>query len=331
MADKLLRSWHLLRAIPRHPRRKTPSELRESLRLSGYELTLRSVQRDLIALSTPWGITCETEGVTSYWYWSPDAKLFDIPNLGSAEALVFLMAKAYLQDAIPRSQLTLLAPYFERAEQLIGSAKIPISRWHQRVRVIQRGPSLHVPVVRPEVVKEVHEALLYERRVRLTYKKRGEKSVKDYELSPQALILREGVMYLVASANEYEELLHFALHRASGAALIERPAKRIQGFNLDHYVDNERAFSYPTKKQVSIRLRASLDQGLADHLSERPLSGDQSINQKEGSEYVLTATVVDTAELRWWLLGLGPAIVVSAPSELRQWMKQTIESMSKMY
>ena len=43
------------------------------------------------------------------------------------------------------------------------------------------------------------------------------------------------------------------------------------------------------------------------------------------------ATVADTPQLRWWLLGFGDAVTVQAPAELRQWFAQTAVAMAASY
>ncbi len=50
-SDTLLRHWHMLREIPRHPRRISTVELLDRLLAAGFEATLRTVQRDLVKLS----------------------------------------------------------------------------------------------------------------------------------------------------------------------------------------------------------------------------------------------------------------------------------------
>lgn len=331
MTDKSLRDWHLLRLIPRHPRQKTPSELQVGLREAGYDLTLRSVQRDLNTLSALWGITCNQVGTANYWYWPSDARLFDIPNIGSAEALVFLLAKEYLKDLLPHSQLAILKPYFERSEELISKGNIPTFRWHQRVRVIQQGPLLKVPNVRVDVIKAVHEALLHEQRVALRYKKRGDPVPREYLLSPHALVLRGGIIYLVATARDYDDLLHFALHRATSASLVDQPAIKLKSFDLDRYIAAEKAFEYPQAKGATVTLMAMITDQLAEHLSERPLSADQTLTPIKGKASELRATVADTESLRWWLMGLGAAICISKPASLRHEMKLRLESALKAY
>jgi predicted DNA-binding transcriptional regulator YafY len=50
--DSLFRQWHMLRLVPRYPQKVTAQALRQTLLGEGFEVTERTVQRDLIELST---------------------------------------------------------------------------------------------------------------------------------------------------------------------------------------------------------------------------------------------------------------------------------------
>ncbi|MDQ6964492.1 MAG: WYL domain-containing protein, partial [Mariprofundales bacterium] len=69
----------------------------------------------------------------------------------------------------------------------------------------------------------------------------------------------------------------------------------------------------------------------AQHLTERPLSGDQSLNETNDGRTELVATVTDTAELRWWWLAFGERVEVLEPVEIRNYMIDTIQNMGSVY
>ncbi len=317
MAEALIRHWHLLRAIPRHPQSRTTSQLRATLEAQGYSVTARSMQRDLISLSTAWGFSCDLNGRTQRWYWPPTARLLDVPNLGNAEALVFLLARQYLRDALPASQLRLLDPYFKRAEELLIESGSSLAKWRRKVRVIQQGMTLKIPPVAPGVLEAAHEALMHDRQLDLEYLRRGDKASRHYTLHPQGLVIRSGILYLIATLPERAHLLHFALHRAKSAAQLEAPAKASKGFDLDAYLSEQQAFSYPAQTGSSIRLVLRVNGGLRHHLEERPLSVDQVIESNADDTATVSATVLRTNQLSWWLLGLGDAVEVLKPTALR--------------
>ena len=331
MNDTLFRQWHLLRAIPRQPQRRSTSQIQRTLLDEGYSVTARSVQRDLVSLSVQWGFTSETEGRTNYWFWPEGAKLLDVPNLGSPEALVFLLAHQYLQDILPVSMTARLQPYIKRAEQLITAEHMPLKKWMKRVRVIGRGPRLATPVVRAEVVECVHESLLKDRKLKLTYVRRGDSAPRTYELNPQALIVRDGLVYLVATASDYSDLLHFALHRAKAAEVLDSRAIRIKDFDLDDYLVRQQAFSYPDQSSGEISVVLRINGQLRNHLEERPLSEGQVITDEGESRAILKASVQDTKELRWWILGLGDTVEVVKPADLRKQIGATLKGAAARY
>ncbi len=55
---------------------------------------------------------------------------------------------------------------------------------------------------------------------------------------------------------------------------------------------------------------------LTAHLVETPLSEDQVIESVDADHVCVTATVRDTAQLEWWLLGFGSSVLVLEPVAL---------------
>lgn len=56
-----------------------------------------------------------------------------------------------------------------------------------------------------------------------------------------------------------------------------------------------------------IRLSFNIEKEAGFHLLESPLSEDQQVVELDNS-YQITATVVDSAMLEWWLRGFGEDI-----------------------
>jgi len=92
--------------------------------------------------------------------------------------------------------------------------------------------------------------------------------------------------------------------------------RRPKGFSLRRYVREEQFFAYPLQGTV-IRLDALFEQKAAVHLSERPLARDQRLTVWRDGRMRLQASVKDTLELRWWLLGFGDKVEVLVPKSLR--------------
>ena len=80
-----------------------------------------------------------------------------------------------------------------------------------------------------------------------------------------------------------------------------------------------------------IRLEAIFHNGKGEHLYETPISADQVLVDLGNGRLKLKATVADTQQLIWWLLGLGDGVEVVKPSALKKRMGDEIAKMSQLY
>lgn len=331
MSDSLRRQWLLLRAIPRFPHRRSTAELQRHLADEGHNVNIRSIQRDLNDLSASWGFTNDLEGRTNYWYWPEGFGVLDVPGLDPSQALVLHMARQYLGKALPGSQLRHLAPYFDQADRVLGSEAQKLTRWRDRVRIITRGPGLEVPDVGLEILDAVHEALMKARVLHLSYRRRGETEPREYDASIHALVLKDGVIYGVVTFRRYTDLSHIALHRIVEARVVDQPATRLAAFNIDEYLNTQEGFAYPAPDAEKLALHLRMRSDVAEHLLERPLAADQQVASVEKGHTDIKASVLDTQELRWWLLGFGDAVQVLGPARLRKELRALVLRMAEHY
>jgi len=330
MSDTLMRQWQMLRMIPRHPRKISTAELKQRLADEGFETTQRTIQRDLARLSGIYPLECDERSRPFGWSWMHDADVMDIPGMDSHTALAFWLAGEHLSPMLPRVTLQRLQPHITTAAHVLDN--IPTDKgapaWRGKVRVLHRGPELKAPAIAAEVQRQVYDALLRNRRLAVTYRPRGQESEKEYEINPLGLVLKDGITYLVCSMWDYPDVRLLTLHRMQVAQVLDKPASAPDGFDLDDYIaSGELDFAIGE----AIRLKALFAEGTAFHLDERPLSEDQTIEAQPDGRMLLTATVQDTAELRWWLLGFGDQVEVLAPSELRQHFAAIATGMARAY
>lgn len=89
--DALFRQWHMLRLMPRYPHKITVQDVRRHLEGEGFEITERSIQRDLNELSCSFPLCCDSREKPYGWSWQKDAESFDLPGLTIPEALTLSM------------------------------------------------------------------------------------------------------------------------------------------------------------------------------------------------------------------------------------------------
>ncbi|MFZ4534932.1 helix-turn-helix transcriptional regulator [Propionivibrio sp.] len=329
MNDTLMRHWRMLREVPRYPRRISTAELKQRLAAAGFETTLRTIQRDLIKLSGVLPLLAD-DSKPQGWSWEAHAPQLDLPMLEPQAALVFHLAERYLQPMLPASTLEYLLPWFRTASGVLDSQGNGLSAWRKKIRVLAPGQPMQPPVIDSEVQAVVTQALLLNKRVAVTYRARGAKEDKDYEASPLGLVVRDQVIYLVCTLREYQDIKQLVLGRMRSAKLLDTQARGLEGFDLDQYIA-QGEFGIPLESGRKIKLIANFDRSVATGFIERPLDINQVVDEINEKTVKLTATVLDTREIRRWLLDFGELAVVIAPQSLRNEMMEIINRMNKNY
>ncbi len=330
MSDTLMRQWQMLRLIPRQPSKISTSELMQRLADDGYSTTPRTLQRDLVRMSSIYPLVCDDRDKPFGWSWDKHANVHEVPGIDSDTALAFYLAEKYLEPLLPRTTIKRLAPHFKRAEEVLDQADADKGNpaWRNKVRVLHRGPGLKSPAIVSGVQSAVYDALLRNRRLDVTYLPRGKNETKQYELNPFGLVLKDGLFYLVCSMWDYPDIRLITLHRMQTASVMDIPCEAPDGFNLDDYIaSGELDFAVGGE----IKLKARVSRQIAIHLEERPLHDDQQLSEFEDDSWLLESTTQDTNELRWWLLGFGSGLEVIAPDYLREEFKMTSKEMASTY
>lgn len=329
--DTVRRHWTLLQQIPRAPASIGTRTLATRLKELGYRVNVRTIQRDLVTLSTVFPLSSLEEGRAGHWFWSEDARVMDLPGMDVPTALAFRLAQEYLTPLLPQTTLRHLASHFRRAEELLtGQGANRFGLWPEKVCALTRGPVLLNPVIPSGVQTAVEQALLDDRQLQVVYRAKDAKDAKQYVVHPCGLVLRDGMMYLIGTLKDYPDLRHLALHRMTAAQVLDAPVRRPKRFTLRRYIREEQFFAYPLQGS-DVRVDVLFEPKAAVHLSERPLARDQRLTGWRDGRTRLQATVKDTLELRWWLLGFGEKVEVLAPQTLRDEFAAISRHMAAQY
>lgn len=329
MKETLLRQWTMLRFLPRQPRKIDTQTLRAKLEEEGFDVSLRTIQRDLEGLSGIFGLVCDERSKPFGWSWDKTAA-FDIPGMDPQAALAFSLADQFLQPVFPRSSLQYMEAQFRQARSILDNlTTLGIGDWNDKVRVLPRGQTLKPAFINEYVVDVVYESLLKEKRFNAVYKGRNMEEAKEYEVNPLGIVIRNSTIYLICSLWEYDDIKQLVLHRIESAVPLEVPIRSINELDIDHYIAKGE-FGIPVKEKM-IGLQVLFDPGAAVHLYETPLSDDQELILQEDGRILLSAKVLDTSELRWWLLGFGDQIEILKTERLKKEFKLIAGNMVEIY
>jgi len=326
--ETVRRQWELLRLIRRYPSKDSTTVLLNKLEDLGFSTTERTLQRDLNDLSGFFPIDVDTRSKPYQWFYLQGVTLLDVPGMDSHTALTFLLAKQYLQPLLPHATLKNIQGYFATAEKTLN--KINTSKgaiaWPNKVRVLEVGPSRINPEIQDHVHHQVYEALLLNRQLNITYKS-SNKTADFNQVNPLAVVLKDGITYLICSTEEYP-ITMFALHRVITAESLNIPSSSPDDFDIDEAIASGK-LNFAIGKDI--RLKATVSEKMSFYLETRPLSAEQEIVRTTDENLQLTATVSNTEELRWWILRWGHQIEVLEPAELRSDIANTAANIAKVY
>ena len=328
MSEPTLRHIKMLELIPRRQPGLTASELNARLADRDFEIDLRTVQRDLNYLSSVYAILSEGER-PQRWFWAPDAAALSLPAQDSHSALMWRLIEEHLRPLLPRAIQRDAEPQFAAARAYLGTlGEGKVARWKERVRVIPRAFQLQVPEIPADVMTAIQDALFQGCQLQVEYRSRGAGRSKSSRTHPLGLVMRDGIVYILATIEDYTDLRQLVAHRIDSASLIDEPVREPSGFDLDEYIASG-GFSYV--ESGPIRLVVRVDAYAAEHLLESPISSDQTARTLDDGRVEFMATVVDTKQLRWWLTGFGDALEVVEPRDLRKAMAEQAEAVAEMY
>jgi predicted DNA-binding transcriptional regulator YafY len=322
------RYWQILLRLPSRAPGLTAAELADYLRHDcGFTLTKRTVERDLVELSTLFPLTSQADTKPFRWRWIEGKKL-DVAGLDLADALSLVLAEQAITPLLPAALLQALAPRFALArEKLAALGTHPFSRWTEKVRSVPAALNLQPPRILPEVLATVQEALLRERRFTVAYTAPQAARAKEITLNPLSFIQRGPVPYLVATAFGYDDIRLYALHRMTRPHLLTAARHVPPGYTTDCYL---RSGALDFDPGVPIKLRARVSNELAIYLAETPLAPEQDLIPR-ANHHELRATVRDSWQLRFWLLSQGPALTVLGPDGLRQSIADQLRRAAEAY
>ena len=319
----------------------------QRLRGTAEEMDERSVQRALALLGEAGYLeTVNPDAKPLQWRWPKGRKFMTLPRLSDQEVLAFRLLELFLKPLLPRESYRALRPYFETARDELGQMSFwaPVKNWEAKVRVVPPAQPLLPPeppvALASEEAREawhrtqrtvrdaVLTALFENRQCQIDYQQIWRDEPARWTVHPLVYLQRGPAFYLLCTIDEYADVRQLAVHRMRSATVLDAKARRPDGFDPDREVERGQGMGgggEPIRLVVWFWRRAGL------YLLETRLATDQVVEDMDDDHFRLTATVDDTAQLRWWLLSFGSKVEVLEPEGLREEMANQAYWMNRLY
>lgn len=310
--ETVLLALELMRRIPKSGT-ITTRELHDQLADTPLARDMRTIQRQLEMLIAHFDIECDDSSKPYGYRWKKSAQGMGLPMLTEQDSLLLALAEQHLHQLLPASMSKYLESFFAQARRNLDPIRAhdPLHankgkrerEWLKKVRVVSMTQPLLPPKIKLGIFEQVSNALYGNLWLNVDYENAAGKCTHA-EVMPLGLAQQGPRFYLVCRYKDFDNERSLALHRIINAQASTLTFERPKNFDLEQY-DNDGRFGFGNGKRIKLTLHISQAAGF--HLIESPLSTDQQVRTlKDG--YEITAAVVDTSMLDWWLRGFGDAL-----------------------
>ncbi|MEM7054970.1 MAG: WYL domain-containing protein [Pseudomonadota bacterium] len=261
-----------------------------------------------------------------YFYDRSLAGTFELPGMwiSPEELQALLTARQILANVQPGLLQEELDVLQQRMSQLIDQEGIDFSAHPERIH-IRHDAGRPVP---GRLFEDLLKALFRRQRLSIRYHGRRRDDISEREVSPQRLTAYRDRWYLDAWCHRAEGLRSFAVERIQKLESLDQPADSISSDDLrEHFDQAYGIFSGPAEHTAELKFSAEA----ARWAAEEQWHPEQRQKLLDDGQLLLKLPYGSSRELIMDVLRYGNDVEVLSPPELRQQVRNMIQSMQARY
>jgi proteasome accessory factor B len=290
-------------------------------------VTRRTIHRDLNAIhEAGYPLIADRSGTGKAYRFITRFK--DVPPI--AFSLQELMTLHFL-----RSQMDLLqgTPFHDDLGTIFGKVNSVLPpRYAAHLERIARislpllqGRRDYTPAA--EHLKRLREALIYQYRVTLCYRKGRGAGEECYGVDPYTILFYKGGLYLLGYAHNRQELRTFAVERITGVTVEKERFQIPDDFRPEDHLQG--AFGIVREEALPVRVRFAPE--IAHAVAGRHWHPTQQLTRSGDGSLELAFRAGGRLEILAWVLSYGPLAELLEPAELREEARQAAVAMARRY
>ncbi|MDQ2086000.1 WYL domain-containing protein [Herbivorax sp. ANBcel31] len=172
---------------------------------------------------------------------------------------------------------------------------------------------------------DIHVASLTRNKINITYVSLGS-GESQRVVHPYATFQYKNDIYFIGYCEKREKILDFKICRIKKYFKLEEKFQKNEDFDLKKSMEN--CFGIYKDKELDVKLKIKYP--VAGIVKEKMWVENQKIREVEGG-IIFKARVKGKTELKTWILGMGSAVEVLEPEELKKEIKEEIFKMKSLY
>ncbi|RII28979.1 MAG: transcriptional regulator [Geobacter sp.] len=178
-----------------------------------------------------------------------------------------------------------------------------------------------------EELKVLRDALLYQYRVTIGYRAKGEGRPVSYQVDPYTLLFYKGGLYLLGYAHNRKALRTFAVERLTRVEVTRERFEMPESFRPE--VQLKTAFGIVEEEVLPIRVR--FDATVAHMVRDRLWHPTQRLVEEKDGSVTLSFEAGGRMEIIAWVLSYGRHAELLEPAELREEMGSITAELAGVY
>lgn len=328
-----LRHLEMLRKIPVSPGAPiTTRDLHQHLIDEGFQVSKRTVERDLLKLAEIGGLYSDESAEGNSW-----GSIWEGHNKKSAmqptEALMLILSEKLLLQTMPIEYAQRIGERIEKAKLLL-SAGNALGKWQDKLQVISDGyPLINNNSMLDDHTREIiYECVLKECQINIHYQAKDKDTPRNYCLNPLGIIIRGQSHYLVATkTTSPEKPLLFLFHRIKSAEDRYKKTNMPSSFMMaDYYAKNPSGWILKNESQIET-IKLNVKGYALDTLLHNKLAKDQKLEHLADGWAKVQFTCIPTYDLVAWMLRFGADVICESPAHLKRKMTKVLSHALEQY
>lgn len=305
----LTRTLEMLKVIPVSPKFCTTKEIHSHLQSLDPDITIRTVQRDLMELTSVFGLEFGDSPEGYKWSFAYDSPNQFIPALSKEEALSLLLVQEHLKLFLPSHVFERLQALFKKSEELLK--KEPDTKnWNELVQTMPQALSFKPSQINQKFIDAIYEALINKNWLEIKYDKKD----KTYNVQPLGVIVRDAKLVLVCQYEGFENTRNLLVHRLKHVRVTN--SRFNNSFTLKSYVKKQAASVLVAQEKINLEFAA---RGYVKRLLlESSFDKSQKVYVIDDEWVNVTMRVSHTVELENWLQSQLHNVKIIGPAPIKE-------------
>lgn len=276
------------------------------------EVSTKSIHRDLEFMRDRLELPIEYDAKRYGYFYSEEVGGFPTLQITEGELFAMLVAEKALQQYRGTSfERPLISAFKKISASLPDTISLNIAEWEQSISFRTSA----VPKLNLDLFDQLAKAASNRQRLKLSYRKPGEKQASERVVDPYHLANVNGEWFLFAYCHSRAGVRTFAPARILSVEPTGESFARPTDFSLEkRLADSFGVHAGTESHHVKIRFNSSV----ADYIREKQWHPSEEVTELKDGGVLLSLHLSSLSEIQRWILGWEGNAVVQEPVALKE-------------